>query len=298
MILNNISSLNDAKKQFILQFIEDLSKIGNLKAIALGGSHATGRANNNSDIDLGLYYYENEPFSIKEINEIAKKYSQYTPPIVVDFYEWGPWVNGGAWINTEVGKVDLLYRNINQLENTISDAKIGKWEDHYEQQPPFGFSSINYLAECTTSVPLFDPFYILRELKTTTRCYPKSLKENIIKTTLWSAEFTLPQADGFASQKDMYNTLGCFIRVLKNMVDALFAINEIYPIGDKLAIQLLSGTRIVPNNLEEKVNAILTTNVLTLDKNLRLLKELFKEVIEKTNGIYHPKFDTKRIFNR
>lgn len=298
MILNKISSLTGAQKEFIVKFTEDLSRIENLKSIALGGSHATGRANTNSDIDLGLYYYENEPFSIKAIKEIAEQHSKDQSPVVVGFYEWGPWVNGGAWINTEAGKVDLLYRNINQIENTIADAKTGKWENHYEQQPPFGFTSITYLAECATAVPLFDPGDLLGNLKESTRYYPKSLKENIVNATLWSAEFTLVQADGFVSPKDMYNTLGCFTRSLKNITEALFAINEMYPIGDKLAVKLLSQSRIVPDNLEEKVNAVLTTDVSALDMNLKLLKALFLEVTELTNGLYHPKFDTKHIVKR
>ncbi|GAA4318461.1 nucleotidyltransferase domain-containing protein [Compostibacter hankyongensis] len=298
MILNRISSLTENKKQFIFKFTEDLSKIENLKAIALGGSHATGRANKNSDIDLGLYYYGHEPFLIKAIQKIAEKYSTDKKTVVVDFYEWGPWVNGGAWINTEVGKVDLLYRNINQIENTILDAKVGKWQSHYEQQPPFGFTSITYLAESATSVPLFDPNFILRELKELIKPYPKALKQNVINATLWSAEFTLAQVGGFASQKDMYNTLGCFTRCLKNIVDALYAINEIYPIGDKLAVQILSRAENVPDNLDQKINAVLTTDILKLDKNLHLLKELFKEVVELTDGLYRPKFDTKSIFNR
>jgi len=48
-------------------------------------------------------------------------------PVVVGFYEWGPWVNGGAWMHTEVGKVDILYRDINQIENTIDEAQLGKY---------------------------------------------------------------------------------------------------------------------------------------------------------------------------
>ncbi|MGE8380810.1 MAG: nucleotidyltransferase domain-containing protein, partial [Sphingobacterium sp.] len=137
MILKDISSLTDAKKQFIIRLTEDLNKIENVQAIALGGSHATGRANTSSDIDIGVYYYEKEPFSIEMIKEIARKYAVNDDPVVVGFYEWGPWVNGGAWIHTEIGKVDILYRNINQIENTVADAQLGKWENHYEQQPPY-----------------------------------------------------------------------------------------------------------------------------------------------------------------
>jgi hypothetical protein len=36
-------------------------------------------------------------------------------PVVTGTYEWGPWVNGGAWIQTSAGKVDFLYKNLDQV---------------------------------------------------------------------------------------------------------------------------------------------------------------------------------------
>jgi len=293
MILKDISSLTDAKKQFIIRLTEDLNKIENVQAIALGGSHATGRANTSSDIDIGVYYYEKEPFSIEMIKEIARKYAVNDDPVVVGFYEWGPWVNGGAWIYTEIGKVDILYRNINQIENTIADAQLGKWENHYEQQPPYGFTTMIYLAECVSYVPLIDPKQILHRLKQASTTYPQALKVSVINTALWSAEFTLAHAHGFAMQKDMYNLLGCFTRALKSILEALFALNSIYPISDKHAVQLLSNAAIVPMNLEEKVNAILEIDSTAVGKNVVSIQNLFAEVVTLTNGLYHSKFNFK-----
>jgi hypothetical protein len=44
------------------------------------------------------------------VRDCAKRFSlQDRPPIVTNFYEWGPWVNGGAWIHSSVGKVNFLY---------------------------------------------------------------------------------------------------------------------------------------------------------------------------------------------
>lgn len=293
MILKDISSLTDAKKQLIMRLTEDLNKIENIQAIALGGSHATGRANKNSDIDLGIYYYEKEPFSIGMIKEIALKYAINDDSVVVGFHEWGPWVNGGAWIYTEIGKVDIIYRNINQVEITIADAQSGKWENHYEQQPPYGFTTMIYLAECVSCVPLIDPKQILHRLKQASATYPQALKASVVNSALWSAEFTLAHAHGFALQKDMYNLLGCFTRTLKSIIEALFALNLIYPISDKYAVQLLSNAAIVPVNLEEKVNAILEVEPTLAEKNVVSIKNLFAEVVALTNDLYHPKFNFK-----
>jgi hypothetical protein len=57
----------------------------------------------------------------------------------------GTWVNGGAWIQTSSGQVDFLYRNLEQVTATITKAKNGEWENDFEQQPPYGFSSVIYL---------------------------------------------------------------------------------------------------------------------------------------------------------
>lgn len=293
MILKDISSLTDAKKQLIMHLTEDLSKIENIQAIALGGSHATGRANKSSDIDLGIYYYEKEPFSIEMIKEIVRKYSINDDSVAVGFYEWGPWINGGAWIYTQTGKIDILYRNINQVENTITEAQSGKWENHYEQQPPYGFTTMTYLAECVSCVPLIDPKQILHRLKQISATYPQALKASVINMALWSAEFTLAHAHSFAMQKDMYNLLGCFTRALKSITEALFALNSIYPISDKYAVQLLSNAAMVPANLEEKVNAILEVDLAAAEKNVVFIKNLFAEVVALTSGLYHPKFNFK-----
>lgn len=290
MVPHNILSLTDARKQFITQMVNELAKVDGIQAVVLGGSHATGRANENSDIDLGLYYEANNPFSIDTIREFAKTYSEKAQPTVVDFYQWGPWVNGGAWLHTSLGKVDLLYRNIDHIKETIANAQQGKWENHYAQQPPYGFSSMIYLAECKCCVPLFDPGNVIQELKMSVSVYPKNLKDNVVNDSLWSAEFTIAHAETFAAQNDLYTTMGCFARSLKNIAEALFALNEIYPIGDKQAIPLLAKMPGVPNNFPEKVNAILTADSLSLNKNVVLLRNLFTEVVQLTGGSYQPKF--------
>ncbi len=294
MFLNNVLSLTDTERRFINRFVEDLCKIENIQAIVMGGSHATGRANKNSDIDLGIYYREEAPFSIEDIRTVANKYAKSNKAVVVGFYEWGPWVNGGAWIPTEVGKVDILYRNINHVETCIHNAQIGIWENHFEQQPPYGFTSMTYLAECSVCLPLFDPQPIFPRLKELVATYPQALKKAVISSSLWSAEFTLAQVDGYQSQNDMYNLIGCFTRSLKNITEALFALNEIYPIGDKNAIQILSKETIVPSGLAQKVNAILMVSLGNLDVSVKNMKALFTEVVELTDGLYEAKFEFKK----
>jgi predicted nucleotidyltransferase len=94
------------KEQTLNSIVTDLKEVGGIVAIGLGGSYATGDANETSDLDIGIYYSAKNPFNIDEIRSIARKYAN--GPTVTGFYEWGPWVNGGAWIETKTGKVDSL----------------------------------------------------------------------------------------------------------------------------------------------------------------------------------------------
>ncbi|WP_313188994.1 nucleotidyltransferase domain-containing protein [Sphingobacterium sp.] len=281
------------EKQKIFDAIcEDLEKVEHVSAVVLGGSYATGRANADSDIDIGIYYHENNPFDIKEIESIAKKYAKDNDPTVTDFYQWGPWVNGGAWIQTEAGKVDFLYRNVNQVRRTIQDAMEGIWENHYDQQPPYGFTSLFYLAEIEACKAIFDPQNVIQYLKSLVKIYPEPLKNKVIQDSLWTAEFSIINTDRFAKSNDYYNTFGCFTRTLKAIVQALFAINEIYPISDKQALEILEKANQKPKDLTRKVESILKAKV-SLTDSLIQLNSLFQEVVQLSGNRYTLLFSFK-----
>src|SRR5262245_52916489 len=100
------------KQAHLSSIVTALAELPGVIAVVLGGSYARGTHHALSDLDLGVYYSEAAPFSIEEIRRVAQQYAVGAPPIVTDFYEWGPWVNGGAWIQTAMGKVDFIYRNV------------------------------------------------------------------------------------------------------------------------------------------------------------------------------------------
>ena len=161
------------KEETLAEIVEELKATENIEAIALGGSHAIGKGTATSDVDIGIYYYEEKPFKIEDIRSIAKKYA-INEPTVTGFYEWGRWVNGGTWIETAAGKIDLLYKNIDQIKSTIELAKKGHWENDFEQQPPYGFSSIIYLGETQACVPLYDRNEIISKMKKEIQPYPSN----------------------------------------------------------------------------------------------------------------------------
>ncbi|SKA06135.1 protein of unknown function [Chitinophaga eiseniae] len=279
--------LPENKQQLLTQIANDLQKVEGVAAIVLGGSYAAGMASDQSDLDIGIYYHADKPYSIEDIRSTVARYA-VSPATVTGFYEWGPWVNGGAWTMTTAGKVDFLYRNIQQVQETIDKALRGVWENHFEQQPPYGFSSVIYLAEVNICRPLYDPAGVLAAWKEMVSVYPPALKETIIRESLWSADFTLWQTAGFAEKQDVYNTVGCLARAMKNIMAALFAINERYPLGDKRVMAQLQGAGKLPVDLQEKVEAALCVSRATITANVERLKALHQEVVQLSDGLYKP----------
>lgn len=275
------------KQRLLTQIADDLQRVEGVAAVVLGGSYAAGMASEQSDLDIGIYYHVDKPFKVDDIKAVVAKYA-VSPATVTDFYEWGPWVNGGAWMITEQGKVDFLYRNIHQVQETIDKAQQGAWENHFEQQPPYGFSSVIYLAEVNICRPLYDREGVLAVWKKMVSVYPRPLKETIVRQSLWSADFTIWQAAGFAEKQDVYNTVGCLARAVKNIMAALFAINERYPLGDKRVIEQLQGAAKVPAGLPEKMDAILCASGDTLPENVASLKALHQELVLLSDGLYQP----------
>jgi predicted nucleotidyltransferase len=89
-----------------------LRNVPNVVGIVLGGSYACGFARPDSDLDIGVYYRETSPLNVEEVRSAARRICIVgSVPVVTGPYEWGPWVNGGAWIQTPAGKVDFLYKN-------------------------------------------------------------------------------------------------------------------------------------------------------------------------------------------
>ncbi len=100
-----MKQLSSVQHALVLSLVNRLATVRGIRAVVLGGSHASGRAQPGSDIDLGVLYSENAPFSIQGIREVAEAVNDTPDPLVTNFYEWGPWVNGGAWLTIKGQRV-------------------------------------------------------------------------------------------------------------------------------------------------------------------------------------------------
>lgn len=289
-----MNQLTPQQRALVASLAERLGAISGIKAVVLGGSHARGCAKPESDIDLGLLYSEAAPFSIQQVRELAEAVNDTASPVVTDFYGWGRWVNGGAWLTIGGQRVDFIYRSLEHLERVITEAEAGRCELDYAQQPPFGFFSATYLGEVAVCVPLFDPEARLDALKRRVAAYPEALRRTIVQDYLWQAEFNLAAfARKFAARADTYGTTACLTRAVNQLILVLFALNRQYPINDKTALAEVAGFGRAPVEFALRVQGTLAhpgDSAGQLVAAVESVAKLFQETVELTEGMYAPRF--------
>ena len=264
-------SISGKNIQAITALADRLQALPPIKSIVLGGSHAEGTANKASDIDLGLYYFDDRPIDINALAELVIDFDPTAKPTTL--YEWGPYVNGGVWMTIDGQHVDLIYRSLNQLDNIIDDALAGQMAHHYWQQPAFGYHSQMMLADLTISQTLFDPDELLASQLARITPYPDAFKTAMIDSAMAAADLCLYQLEKAQSQQDQYALLGNRARFAYMLTLALFALNECWYRQDKGAWAKLAGFDLLPANAADRLHA-LTTHTADLTDVQSLFSEL------------------------
>ena len=107
----------------IADLAHDLSGIPGVVGVVIGGSRALGIERPDSDWDLGLYYRSSEqPVDPQQLRD--RRYEGH----VSELGEWGPIVNGGAWLTVGGLPVDVLFRDLDTIERWIAEAEQGRFE--------------------------------------------------------------------------------------------------------------------------------------------------------------------------
>lgn len=91
--------------------------------MVLGGSRAAAAHRPDSDWHLGVYYRGSQrPLDPAGLRRLG--YAGY----VSELGEWGPIVNGGAWLTVESTPVDVLLRDLDAVEGWLAEAQDGRFE--------------------------------------------------------------------------------------------------------------------------------------------------------------------------
>jgi predicted nucleotidyltransferase len=104
----------------VARLAAELAGLPGAVAVVLGGSRAAGTARPESDWDLGLYYRGAfGPDALRRLGHDGH---------VSELGEWGPIMNGGAWLTIDGTPIDVLYRDLDRVERWLDEARQGRFE--------------------------------------------------------------------------------------------------------------------------------------------------------------------------
>jgi hypothetical protein len=263
------------------RIVAALAPVPGVAAIVLGGSRALGTHHAGSDYDIGLYYRPENPIDTAALAEVVSGLDDRgSGEAVTRIGEWGPWINGGAWLTIGGQPVDLLYRDLGKVEHCLSEALEGRFETAYQSGHPHAFTSAHYLGEAALCRPLSDPDGVLARLKARLTPYPEPLRASLMQRFGWEAGFALMTGGKGAKHGDVAYVAGSLWRAVACLCQTLFALNSAWLINEKGAVAAAARLPMAPAEFQPRVEAaIARLRPGQLADAIAILEELDCEVL-------------------
>ncbi len=247
-------------------------------AIALGGSHAKGTADDDADVDLYLFAHTVLPND--ERTRIASAFSSEIDSI----RSWGddaPFWNAGTDFRFRGHNVECWLRDIGHIERSIAECREGVVRREFVTWTTTGFYNHCCLSDLTVMVPLDDPFDIIARWKSQVATYPPRLRQAIVNQHLAAAEFW-PENFHYLSaieRQDVIYATGIVQQVVHNLVQVLFALNEVCFPGDKRLDVAMAHLPRQPPKLCERIRALLWPGTPATTQVLRQQRESLRSLL-------------------
>jgi hypothetical protein len=207
-------------------------------AIAVAGSIGRGTADERSDLDFRLYCDRRAPSPrFEEGQEILNRCMN-------------EWRKRGVEID------DCWIQSINETEKSLDDWISGVAEPRPMVWTVWGY----YLpTDIANQVAVEDPHGVLAAWQRRLHPYPSALKRAVLRhhgssLRYWISDYHYRNK---AERGDLVFLSGLTGRLMHNMIQILFAINEVYYPGDGSNLALLERQPNLPPNFRERATAIL-----------------------------------------
>ena len=225
---------------------EELSRLPQVEAIALGGSRATGRNDAKSDYDV--YIYLTGPVEETCRRTILSKYCRYME-IGNTFWELEDDVTLLDGID-----MDIIYRNLEDFARGIASVvdDCTAWN---------GYTTCMWHNLITSRI-LFDRTGRLQKLQARYQIpYPQKLKENIISRNMNLLSGMLPSFDTqiqkAENRGDLVSVNHRVTEFLASYFDILFALNEMTHPGEKRMQDICTKEcTILPQHFDSNLNRL------------------------------------------
>lgn len=263
---------------------EALAPLPGVVGVVLGGSRARGQHGPDADTDLGLYY-EAPAFDWPAVVAVLKAHDDRRAPLGLGAPgEWGPWMNGGAWLKVEGRAVDVLLRDVDFVGGIIDQARQGRFSQSYQIGHPHGWHSYMVLGEVHHNVPIVGDLERLRSLQQKTVPYPDALRRSAADRFLFEARFSAILLRKLESREEPTQAAGLAYRAVMCLVQVLFAANETYPVNEKGAVDATRAFAHAPRDFAARAHAVSAPSPLPRADRNAALWALVDEVEEIVRG--------------
>lgn len=277
------------QNQILRKIVDVLRRVKGISAVVLGGSRATGSAGETSDIDIGIYYEDDLDWAALQ-NAAEALDDRHQKGSLAKPGEWGPWVNGGAWLCVDGQPVDLILREMDRVKEVVDRTDRGEFSPYYQTGHPHAYLDVMYrgeLASCRILCSCDEEFL---QLKRRAQQYPAPLKEALISFFGFEAEFSCALAKkalvsgeksdpekGEDGQMDRYYLTGHVFRSISALNQVLFAKNEQWCLNEKKAVARADRFEKGPQNYAGRVDEIFSCLPVTPKQALENLEKLMQE---------------------
>lgn len=228
------------------KLFEELSRIDEVEAIALGGSRAGVNYDEKSDYDV--YVYCHSPVSVESRMAILEKYCRVME-IGNQYWEY----EDNCTLNNGVD-IDIIYRRLDEFSEEIS-AVVERFEAHN------GYTTCMWhnLKNCKI---ICDKNGRLAQTKERFNVpYPDELRNSIVTRNMTLLYDSLPAYKGqikkALSRNDKVSVLHRTTAFLESYFDIIFALNKLTHPGEKRLVELCELTcSILPDNFKANLDGL------------------------------------------
>jgi predicted nucleotidyltransferase len=252
--------------------------------IALGGAHAKGTADPESDLDL--YVFSD---TILSTDKRVRLLTDFGPPVggIVSWGDDSPFVQAGTDFLHHELHVECWMRSRQHIDSSIAECNAGTVRRDMVSWTTTGFYNHCALSDLQAMIPLEDPVGMLASWRQQIQVYPPRLRRAIIQqhvqaAAFWPANFHYSSA---VERTDVIYTTGIVQQVLHNMVQVLFALNEVYFPGDKKVALALGALRSIPDGFVERMLDLLAPGQSLHVDVLRAQQQALQVLLAEIQGL-------------
>ncbi|MHB1460672.1 MAG: DUF4037 domain-containing protein [Armatimonadota bacterium] len=251
--------------------------------IAIGGAHAKGVADDESDLDI--YLFSSSILSNDDRTRLTGGFS----PDITEIVTWGveqPFEQGGSDFYYKGTKVECWLRSSELIDGTISECREGIIKQELVRWTTTGFYNHCCLSDLQNMIPVDDRCGLLARWQHGIAEYPPDMQKAIIEKHLSGARFW-PHNFHYSSaveRQDIIYTTGIVQQVVHNLIQVLFAVNKSYFPGDKKLAKALGRLDRLPYRFVDRIHELLfpgtPATVELLRQQQLTLQQLLKDVEE------------------